>query len=115
MTAFFDFKNMTLGGGNRHTWTLTQTDNEGEWAANAGASDRTVQIVGTLGGATVRIEGTNNMVDAATLHNYGGAELLFVSPGIVAIAENPQAIRPVITGATGTTNVQVILLSRSTK
>lgn len=113
--AAYVFENMTLGGGNRHSWELTQGDAEGEWAENAGASDRTVQIFGTFGGATVTIEGSNLQPTAATLHSYTGAELVFVSAGIAAIAENPQAIRPVISGATGATNLSVILLSRSTK
>lgn len=101
------------GSAHRYTWTLTAADATGESTTNPGAADRTVQFVGTFGGATVKLYGSNNEIDWNVLHDFNGAELSFTSGAIALIAENPAYIRPEATGTSGTTDVQAIMVSRS--
>jgi len=77
-----------------------------EWADNC------VQIIGTVGGATVTIEGSNDGTNWITLNHPGGA-LSFTSfaAALKQILERPRYIRPTITGGAAT-GVGVYLLMR---
>ena len=98
---------------------MTETDNVGLGSSIPGASDRSVHVLGTIGVATVLIEGSNVLVPSTdtdwwTLHDENGDLLSFTSADDGhAISENSLHIRPRITGGSGT-DVDVILLSRST-
>lgn len=99
--------------------TLTENNEVGHPASIPGASDRSVQVMGTIGGATVLIEGSNVLVpsqdsDWVTSHDENGDLLSFVSIGIGhAISENMLHVRPRLVGGSGT-DVDVIMLFRST-
>ncbi len=99
--------------------TLTETDNVGHPISIPGASDKSVQIVGTVGGATVLIEGSNVLIpsvdgDWATLHDENGDLLSFTSIDVGhAVSENTLHVRPRLTGGAGT-DVDVLMLLRST-
>lgn len=104
------------GGAYLATWTnLTTTDVDGEKVAYAGASDRTVQVVGTFGaGGTVVIEGSNDGTNWATLTDPQGNALSFTAAKVETVMELTRYIRPRVTGGDGTTDLTVILLMRST-
>ena len=99
--------------------TLTENDEVGHPTSIPGASDRSVHVLGTIGGATVLIEGSNlisPLVDGDwfTLHDENGDLLSFTSIDIGhAISENTLHLRPRLTGGAGT-DVDVIMLFRST-
>lgn len=99
--------------------TMTETDNEGHPVSIPGASDRSVQVMGTVGAATVLIEGSNVISptvdgDWFTLHDENGDLLSFTVVDIGhAISENTLHLRPRLTGGSGT-DVDVLMLFRST-
>ena len=78
-----------------------------EWADNC------VQIIGTIGGATITIEGSNDGTNYETLNNAQGGALSFVAltSTIKQIVERPRYIRPKITGGAAS-GIGVYLLMR---
>ena len=79
-----------------------------EWADNC------VQIIGTIGGATIVIEGSNDGTNFDTLNNAQGSPLSFtgITPTPVKqIVERPRYIRPKITGGAAS-GIGVYLLMR---
>ncbi len=99
--------------------TLTETDDVGHPTSIPGASDRSIQVKGTVGGATVLIEGSNVLAptvdgDWFTLHDENGDLLSFTAVDIGhAVSENTLHVRPRLTGGAGT-DVDVLMLFRST-
>lgn len=75
-------------------------------------SDRTVQVGGSFGGATVRIQGSNDDIEYFTLTDPQGNPLSFVAAGLEAIIELPAFLRPAIEGGDGTTAVNIIVSGR---
>jgi len=73
---------------------------------------QSVQVVGTFGGATVTIQGSNMIDDPtyATVNDGVGTALTFTSAGIKKIMENTYWVRPIISGAGADTNLDVYLL-----
>lgn len=97
----------------RVVWAnITNTDNVGSGEGLAQYPDKSVQVFGTFGGATLAIEGSN---DGGTtwgaVHDGQGNAVSFTAAGIEAIAENVDQVRPSLTGGAGTT-VQVYLVAR---
>lgn len=95
------------------SWTLTQGDPTGQGASIPGGPDKTFQLTGTPGGASVSLEGSNDGTNWNTLHDFADNEITFAASAITLIAENPLWIRPVASGASGTTNLEITILYRS--
>ncbi len=99
--------------------TLTENDEVGHPVSIPGASDVSVEVLGTIGGATLLIEGSNVLSpsvdgDWVTLHDENGDLLSFTTIDIGhALSENMLHIRPRLSGGAGT-DVDVIMLFRST-
>jgi hypothetical protein len=91
------------------TWEALGDADNGAGYALPFAADITVQAVGTFGGATVSLQGSN---DGTTWHNMtqkgGTTALTFTSAGCHSVNENPAFIRPHTTGGSGT-DVDVIV------
>lgn len=64
--------------------------------------DKTFQITGTFGGATVTIEGSNDGTNWETLTDVAGNSASYTAAAMAAIAENPLYIRAATTGGSGT-------------
>lgn len=99
------------------TWTglLQSSLDSGDPFEMPGWADRSVQVIGTLGAAgSVRIEGSLNGVDYATLTDPQGNALDVTSLKIESISELVRYIRPRVTAGDGTTNLTVILMARRT-
>ncbi len=101
------------------TWSglLQSSTDDGTPFKSPGWSDRSVQVLGTLGtGGSVRMEGSNvatpGASDWATLTDPQGNALDIASLKIEQISELTLWIRPRITAGDGTTNLSVILLAR---
>lgn len=79
----------------------------------ADVPDVSVQVIGTLGGATVTIQGSNEDTPTnwATLTAPGGLPLSFTATGLLQVLENTRWIRPLVTGGTPS-GVQVLLNAR---
>lgn len=65
-------------------------------------SDKTVQVVGTFGGSTLTMQGSNDGTNWFTLTDPAGANVAFTVTGAKLIAENPLYIRPSCTGGAST-------------
>lgn len=81
-------------------------------------ADNCVQATGTIGGATLTIEGSNDSTNGSdgnweTLNNAQGSALSFTSltSTIKQIVERPRWIRPKLTGGTAT-GIAVTLIMR---
>lgn len=75
-------------------------------------SDRTVQVSGSFGGATVHIQGSNDDIDYFTLTDPQGNPLSFAAAGLEAIIELPAFLRPTIVGGDGSASVKIIISGR---
>lgn len=75
----------------------------------SGASDRSVQASGTFGGATVKLEGSNDGVTYFTLNDPIGTDITGTSAYLYQIMELTRYIRPVTSGGTGTTITVTVL------
>lgn len=75
-------------------------------------SIKSIQVIGTFGGATVTIQGSN-IIDSPTYASltYDGTNAIaFTSAGVKKIWENTYWVRPIISGAGATTTLDVYLL-----
>jgi hypothetical protein len=73
------------------------------------AADITVQPIGTFGGATVRLQGSNDGTNWHNMTQKGGTTALgFTATGLHSVNEMPAYIRPATVGGTGT-DVDVIV------
>lgn len=94
------------------TWEgLSEADAEGSAVSRPGGNDRSVHVIGTFGGGTVTIQGSNEPTPStwSTLHDAAGNNLTFTSAGLELVAENTRWLRPVLSGASGA-DIDVYLL-----
>jgi len=91
------------------TWTAMGNADTGTSVAMAGASDRSIQIEGTFGSATVVVQGSNDGTNWETLHDPLGVGISKTAACLVQILELTRYIRVVTSGGTGT-NLNVNLL-----
>ena len=98
------------------TWANMLTTDVGAPSSGHRLSDKTVQVIGTAGGGTILLQGSNdNGVTWSTLKDPNGTDIATLATGdLSAILENPQMIRPSVVGGDGTTSLTVILLETST-
>lgn len=76
-----------------------------------GSSDRSVQVIGTLGvGGSVRLEGSNDGTNYVALNDPSSAALDIASLKIEAVLELTRFVRPRVTAGDGSTSLTVILL-----
>lgn len=95
------------------TWPAIPNGDDGERLELANFADRSVQVFGTFGaGGSVRIEGSNDGTNWATLTDPQGNALDITSAKIEAITEVVRWIRPRVTAGDGTTAITVVMLLR---
>lgn len=94
------------------SWVLAAGESGDPFVMPAYA-DRSIQITGTFGGATVTFEGSNQSADAptvyATLTDPQGNNLSFAAAGLKAVSEMTRVARPQVTGGDGTTALTCLL------
>lgn len=100
-------------------WTpLTSVNVDGSvFSQSAFYVDKSVQVVGTFGGATVALRGSNvptpgpvSGTDWFTLHKTDQNSLSFTGADGFTMLDNPVHIAPFVTGGDGTTSLSVYLL-----
>jgi hypothetical protein len=92
------------------TWTMAGADT-GIAAELTDLADRSVQVSGTFGGATVAIEGSHDGTNWVGLRDQAGVVLTFTAAGIKQIMEFSLFIRAVTSGGTGSA-ISVIVAGR---
>ena len=86
----------------RASWTFTESDTPLP-VSYAEYSDRTVQVRGTYGGATIAIHGSLDGTNYVVLHDTEGNALSFTSgDNLKSILEATPYIKPVIAGGSST-------------
>jgi hypothetical protein len=98
-------------------WRGMASGDDAEPIKLAGSNDRTAQVIGTFGGASVSIDGSLEIYPAtatnfATLTDPQGLALTFTASKVEAITELTNLIKPTLTGGGGSTLVDVYLLVR---
>lgn len=109
------FDSSTFHGGDRlkiYSWTLTDADPTGDALTHTSHADKTIQAYGTFGSGTITIQGANHPTSQtwATLTDHADAAITFTAAGMKLIAQNPWAIRPVLTGSTGATVTVIVVV-----
>lgn len=95
-----------------YTWVLANGDT-GNPIEMPSFADRSIQVVGTFGaGGNLRIQGSNDGTNYATLTDPQGNDLNITAAKIEQVTEVVRWIRPNVTAGDGTTNLTVILLVR---
>ena len=103
-------------GVHKTTWDgLTASGDTVGAQGGAALPDKTVYITGTMNSAVVTIKGSNNTATGpyVPLVDPQGNSIAFTATTqIETILENPLHIKPFVSGATGGTDVDVIMISR---
>lgn len=103
----------------QYSWTVRQSDTTGDAITAAEYGDRTVQIgtsgVTGFGTATVTLQGSNDNTNWFTLTDPQGTGIAKTSASIETVMEVTRYTRAIMTGATGSESVPVILFCRRTR
>ncbi len=111
-TVSFTREIVSGGKGHVYAWPLGVGD-DGIPVEVVDFADRSVQVEGSFGGASISIEGSNDGVNYRTLTDPQGNDLLITTAKIEMVTEVTRYIRPrVVSGAA--TSVTVSLLARYT-
>jgi hypothetical protein len=104
-----------IPGGTVATWAGITAGEECEHVSYSGAPDRTVQVVGTFGGASVSVDGTleDEPANWLPLTDPQGNSLSIAVARIEAVTELVRYIKPTLHGGDGTTLLTVHILMRS--
>lgn len=95
------------------TWALTTAAPEGEAIKFPQHADLCWQVEGTVGGATVAIEGSNAGAVYAPLTNAaGGAAATFTAAGLKTTLERPLYVRPNLSAVGVGAEISVTLTAR---
>lgn len=82
-------------------------------------SDKSVQVTGVFNGATVTLQGSNDVDPATvlwdTLHSPDMVALTFAASGMKQILENPLQIRALVSAGGGSTALNVRLITSTTR
>lgn len=90
------------GSFKRIVWTPVTENDTCVAVQMAQYADKSIQALGTFGGATVALHGSNdNNVTYAALNTPASAAIGMTVAGIKAVLENTEYVKPVITGGTG--------------
>jgi hypothetical protein len=95
------------------TWPGLAAGDTGSAVRYSGAADRTVQIFGTFGGATVALQGSLDGTHWSPLTDAQGTAIAATADALEIVTELVRFVRPAVTGGSGV-SVTVILLMRTT-
>lgn len=94
------------------TWDNLLADDDGEPVRLAVYSDRTIQVAGEFGGASVTIGGSNDGVTYHALHDTSGNVMTLTEGKLQQIVELPIYLKPRVFGGDGTTLLKVVMSGR---
>lgn len=102
-------------GVHKTSWDNLASGDVGAAQSGVGLSDKTVQIIGTLDGGGITMQGSNDTAAGPffTLTDPQGNDIILTTSGLgEAIAENPLFIRPTTSGGSGSLDISVLMVSR---
>jgi hypothetical protein len=97
------------------TWPSMAQGDDGAPMPFSQYSDKSVQVFGIFGGASVAIQGSNDGSTWATLTDPQGNDLLITSAKIEMITEATAYTRPLVVGGDGTTDLTVCMLCKEAR
>lgn len=97
------------------SWADLAVGDSGDAMPFSQYTDKSVQVFGTFGGATLRVEGSNDGNHWAVLTDPQGNDLLLTTAKIEMVTEATLYVRPNVTGGDGTTSLTVALLCKETR
>jgi hypothetical protein len=97
------------------TWPSMAQGDDGAPLSFSQYSDKSVQVFGIFGGASVSIQGSNDGSNWATLTDPQGNDLLITSAKIEMVTEATAFIRPLIVAGDGTTSLTVCMLCKEAR
>ena len=112
-TVAYTVENL-IGGVKIVTWSpLTSSNVDGTPFVCPMFSDKSVQVYGTFGGATVTVQGSNDSSSPtyATLADPQGNALTVTLAKIEQVLENTYSVRPLLSGGDGTTSITVKMMA----
>lgn len=83
------------------TWSALATNDTGTPIQAAGLSERSFQVAGTFGGATVVLQGSNDGTNWVTLTDPLGVAISFTSTGLKQVMQVCRYMRPSVSGGAG--------------
>lgn len=92
------------------SWPAMGNADTGTAIAMSGSPDRSVQIEGTFGSATVVLQGSNDGSNWQTLTDPQGNDISKTSADLEGILELTRYVRPVTSGGTGTSVTVTVLM-----
>ena len=93
-------------------WQALVSGEEGEPIAFAQFTDKSVQVSGIFGGASISFVGSNDGTEYAPLTDPQGNALTFISAKIKLVSEATAFVKPIVIGGDGTTNLTVTVLMK---
>lgn len=98
----------------KFAWTITTANSNGApiGPAHVNFADRTYQAVGTWGGATLQMQGSNDGTNWFMLNDPFGVDLSLTANGMFAVAEAPLYVRPALSVAGSGASIVVTLVGR---
>lgn len=98
------------------TWeALTNVETSGTAVQGYGYADRSIQVVGTFNGATVTIQGSNDGTNWVSMTDVLGNAISMTTAGLKQIVEITRYIRPSVTSAGASTDVDVLMFMKAHK
>jgi len=91
---------------------LTTTNTSGSAFPCASYSDRTIQVYGTFGGATITVQGSLDGTNWFTLNDQSDNAMTFTTARGDSVQQLTRFIQPVLTGGDGTTSLNVRLCAK---
>ena len=110
--ATINFRGSWIAKGVHQTvWPNMGDDDSGLAQSGSPLSDKSVQVTGTWGGATLVLQGSNDGDTWFTLNDPAGVDISFTANGLMQILEGTRFTRPVTSAGAGT-DVTVALIER---
>lgn len=94
------------------TWSSLAAGDDGQPFSVGQFADRTVQVVGTITGGNITIQGSLDGANWHTLTDPQGNPLVFTAAGLEAVTELTYFIRPLASGGLTGSGVGVILAAK---
>jgi len=94
------------------TWAPLAANDDGDPVRLAVYSDRSIQVAGVFGGASVTIGGSNDGTNYHALTDTSGNPMILSSAAFKQIVELPVFIKPKVFGGDVTTNLTVTMAGR---
>lgn len=95
------------------TWAAMATGDTGEPVSLAEYGDKTFQVTGTFGGASLNMEGSNDLVTWSPLSNRQGTAMAFTVAGMNTSQDRPAYVRPNCVGGAASGMIVTVCCHRS--